>query len=107
MNVTNVDAGVTMASAPATMAAAAGAGYGYSQYFAGDQMNAGVYEEGYYGDGAWGMSNQRSGFQTQMEHMEGEMGGGFYEGMALPDHLLEQYYSQVRGHVNNLNHNSL
>uniref|UniRef100_A0A3B4V4R9 Desmoglein-3-like n=1 Tax=Seriola dumerili TaxID=41447 RepID=A0A3B4V4R9_SERDU len=42
--------------------------------------------------------NQRSGsgFYSEFEGRESGGGGGIYDGMALSDHFLGQYYSQVR-----------
>ena len=50
----------------------------------------------------WGMMNQpsASGFHSEFEGRESGGGGGFFDGMALPDHFLEQYYTQVRTGVN-------
>ena len=63
-----------------------------------DRMNGPVYQEG-----TWGMMNQptASGFYSEFESRESGVGADFYDGMALPDHFLEEYYTQVRINSNN------
>lgn len=53
-----------------------------------DGMSGGAYQEGF---SRWGMMNQNngSGFYSSRE-------SGVFDSMALPDHFLRQYYSQVR-----------
>lgn len=63
-------------------------------------MDGTVYQTSYAGgqrEGTLGMMSQRraSGFYSEFENRESE-GGGIYDGMALPDHFLRQYYAQVR-----------
>ncbi|XP_047199070.1 desmoglein-2-like [Hippoglossus stenolepis] len=58
-----------------------------------------VHQDGFAGDHreeTWGMMNQpsASGFHSEFEGRESGGGGGIYDGMALPDHFLEQYYTQ-------------
>lgn len=50
----------------------------------------------------WGMMNPPSGggFYPEIEDKELGGGGGIYDGMALPDHILGQYYTRVRTHLN-------
>lgn len=54
------------------------------------------YASGHRGE-SWGMANQAigSGLYSEFDGRESRAGGGMYEGMALPDHFLGQYYSQV------------
>ncbi len=64
-------------------------------------MNTASYQEGYQSGnmgGTWGMMNQPSvsGFHSEFEGRESAAGGGIYDGIALPDHILRQYYTQVR-----------
>lgn len=97
-----------------TMAVPVGAG-GFQMSSA--SMDGAFYQDGYtggYKDGAWGMMSQ-TGMMSQADMMgqAGMMGqggqgsglyseferreaGGMYDGIALPCHFLEQYYSQVR-----------
>lgn len=65
-----------------------------------DGMNGVVYQEGFESgrEGAWGMMNQQGSGFYEYEGRESGMAGGMYDGMALSDHFLEQYYSQVRNH---------
>lgn len=68
-----------------------------------DGMNGAFYPEGLssvHREGTMGRMNQRSGsgFYSEFETKESGGGGEFYDGMALPDHFLRQYYSQVRIH---------
>jgi len=52
-------------------------------------------------DGMWGMNNwEGSGIYSVSESREVRGVGGIYDGIALPDHLLRQYYSQVRNQLN-------
>uniref|UniRef100_A0A667Y0G7 Desmoglein 2 n=1 Tax=Myripristis murdjan TaxID=586833 RepID=A0A667Y0G7_9TELE len=95
-----------------TMAVPVGAG-GFQMSSA--SMDGAFYQDGYtggYKDGAWGMMSQ-TGMMSQADMMgqAGMMGqggqgsglyseferretGGMYDGIALPCHFLEQYYSQ-------------
>ncbi|XP_034562448.1 desmoglein-2-like [Notolabrus celidotus] len=61
-----------------------------------DRMTGAAYGEGHYRDSTWEMMNAHGNgfYSTEMEHRESGVGGGVYEGMALPDHLLLQYYTQ-------------
>ncbi len=66
-----------------------------------DGMN-GAFQEGFVsGDRTWGMMNQMSGSGIdEYEGKESGVVGGIYDGMALPDHFLGQYYTQVRNQLN-------
>lgn len=70
-----------------------------------DGMNGGTYHDGFtsvYREGTFGMMNQPSGsgfYGSGFERRESAEGGEVYNGMALPDHFLRQYYSQVRIHL--------
>lgn len=62
-------------------------------------MDGGVYQEGLAAsqrDSTMGRMGQRraSGFYSEMESTQ-SMRGGLYDGMALQDHILRQYYAQV------------
>ncbi|KAM8745386.1 desmoglein-2.1-like [Acanthopagrus schlegelii] len=64
-----------------------------------DEMNGAIYREGFSGvhrEGTMGRMNQisGSGFYSEFESRESGVGGGLYDGMALPDHFLRQYYFQ-------------
>lgn len=50
-----------------------------------------------YRDGTWGINNQMGGsaFYSEFQGREAAAGGGMFDGMALPDHFLKQYYAQV------------
>ena len=67
-----------------------------------DGMNGGIYQDGFEGgrEGAWGMMNQQGGgfYTKEFEGIESGLAGGMYDSMALPNHFLEQYYSEVRNH---------
>ena len=68
-----------------------------------DGMNGAIYPEGFssvHREGTMGRMNQMSGsgFYSEFESRESGVGGGLYDGMALPDHFLRQYYFQVRNH---------
>ena len=68
-----------------------------------DGMNGAIYPEGLssvHREGTMGRMNQRSGsgFYSEFETRESGGGGEFYDGMALPDNFLRQYYFQVRIH---------
>lgn len=58
-----------------------------------DGMSGGAYQDGFftYQRERWGTMNQSSGsaFYSRRE-------SGVFDGMALPDHFLRQYYNQVR-----------
>ena len=49
-------------------------------------------------EGTWGAMNQpcSSGFYSEFEGREHVGGGEIYDGMALPEHFLGQYYTRVR-----------
>ncbi|XP_070689057.1 desmoglein-2.1-like [Pempheris klunzingeri] len=61
-----------------------------------DGMNGAGYQgfSSGYREGTWGMMNQAngSGFYSEFEGRESRIEGGLYDGMALPDHFLAQYY---------------
>ncbi|KAE8293849.1 Desmoglein-4 Cadherin family member 13 Precursor [Larimichthys crocea] len=65
-----------------------------------DGMNGGTYHDGFtsvYREGTFGMMNQPSGsgfYGSGFERRESAEGGEVYNGMALPDQFLRQYYSQ-------------
>ena len=61
----------------------------------------GMYSDYYFqGDSnGWGTSNV-SGLGTWIKGEGSQVHQGMYEGMALPDRFLGQYYSQVRNHYN-------
>lgn len=66
-----------------------------------DGMNGAMYEDSYaggYREDRWGMMNQvtGNGLYSEFEGREARVGGAMYDGMALPDHFLRQYYTQVR-----------
>uniref|UniRef100_A0A3Q2WUD1 Desmoglein-2-like n=1 Tax=Haplochromis burtoni TaxID=8153 RepID=A0A3Q2WUD1_HAPBU len=59
--------------------------------------------QGSYRKEIWGMNQQDpSGFYSETETRESLGGVGLYDGMALPDHFLRQYYDQVRNLMNGL-----
>uniref|UniRef100_A0A4W6EMK7 Cadherin domain-containing protein n=1 Tax=Lates calcarifer TaxID=8187 RepID=A0A4W6EMK7_LATCA len=61
-------------------------------------MNRVTRGEGFASDhreGTWGMNHLgSSGFYSEFEGRESGGGGGIYDGMALPDHFLAQYYTK-------------
>ncbi len=64
-------------------------------------MNIAGYQGGFSSGnmgGTWGMMNHSSasGFYSEFGGKESAVGGGIFDGMALPDHFLGQYYTQVR-----------
>nr|XP_046248064.1 desmoglein-2-like [Scatophagus argus] len=64
-----------------------------------DGMNGAVYQESFsngHREGTWRMMNQMmgSGFYSEVQGRESGVGGGIYDGMALPHHFLRQYYTQ-------------
>ena len=68
-----------------------------------DGMNGAIYLDSFssvHRERTMGRMNQRSGSGFHSEFETRESGGGeeFYDGMALPDHFLRQYYSQVMIH---------
>ncbi|KAM4548234.1 desmoglein-2.1-like [Odontesthes bonariensis] len=53
-------------------------------------------------DGMWGVNNwDGSGIYSVSEGREVRGGGGIYDGLALSDHFLRQYYSQAAGGIDN------
>lgn len=53
-----------------------------------------------HGEGTWGTNHRRnSGFHYDFDHIESGAGGGLYDGMALSDNFLRQYYTQVRNNL--------
>lgn len=67
-----------------------------------DGMNGAIYPEGFASvqrDGTWGTLNQQhgSGYYSEFDKESGE--AGIYDGMTLPDHILRQYYTQVKKKV--------
>uniref|UniRef100_A0A3Q0QVB1 Cadherin domain-containing protein n=1 Tax=Amphilophus citrinellus TaxID=61819 RepID=A0A3Q0QVB1_AMPCI len=65
-------------------------------------MNGAAYQGGHRRD-TWGMNQQDpSGFYSEIETRESLGGGGAYDGIALPDHFLRQYYSQMTNGNENL-----
>lgn len=61
-----------------------------------NRLNGANYQ-GSYRKEIWGMNQQDpSGFYSETETRESLGGVGLYDGMALPDHFLRQYYDQVR-----------
>ncbi|XP_034387314.1 desmoglein-2.1 [Cyclopterus lumpus] len=92
---TQIDDNLVMGNNMLVMAPVEGMGFQRSVASM-DGMNA-------YGDGyasghreAWGMANQTigSGLYSEFDGRESRVGGGMYDGMALPDNFLGQYYSQ-------------
>lgn len=70
-----------------------------------DVMSRPPYEEAFsssHREGTWGRMSHPSGsgFYSEFHGRESTEGGGIFNGMALPDHFLRQYYSQVRSHLN-------
>lgn len=72
-----------------------------------DRMNRAAYQDSFgsgHREGTWGTMNQQSGsgfcseFDGRQRKQSG-VGGGVHDGMALPDHFLGQYYTQVRDHL--------
>ncbi|XP_032363606.1 LOW QUALITY PROTEIN: desmoglein-2-like [Etheostoma spectabile] len=63
-----------------------------------DGMNGAVYQDGFVSglrEGSRGMAQQSgSGFYSEFEGRESGAGREMYDGMALPDHFLAQYYTQ-------------
>lgn len=53
-------------------------------------------QEGGYGGGAWGM-----GHSADYAEFESREALGVYDGIALPEHFLGQYYTQVRKQLTN------
>lgn len=54
-----------------------------------------------HGEGTWGTTHRRnSGFHHDFDLIESGASGGLYDGMALSDNFLRQYYTQVRNHLN-------
>ena len=77
--------------------------YGQNSITSIDGMNGAFYQEGFsaaQGEGTWGMTNHTfgNGIYSEFEGRESRVGGSLYDGMALPDHFLRQYYTQVRIH---------
>ncbi|XP_071342910.1 desmoglein-2.1-like isoform X2 [Trachinotus anak] len=67
-----------------------------------DGMNRGGFASDHR-EGTWGINQiSGSGFYSDFEGRESRGGGGIYDGMALPDHFLRQYYSQVTSGNENL-----
>lgn len=69
-----------------------------------DGMNGGFYGDGFslgHREGTWGMMNQPSGsgLYSEFQGRESSVSGGMFDGMALPDHFLRQYYSQVKIYI--------
>lgn len=61
-----------------------------------NRLNGANYQGSYRKD-IWGMNQQDpSGFYSETETRESLGGVGLYDGMALPDHFLRNYYDQVR-----------
>ncbi|XP_070765423.1 desmoglein-2.1-like [Enoplosus armatus] len=93
---TQMDGNVAMGMANNISAIAPMAGFDIQKSVTSmDGMNGAVYQEGYR-DATWGMRNELngSGFYSGFEDRESGAGGGIYDGMALPDHFLRQYYTQ-------------
>lgn len=70
-----------------------------------DVMSRPAYEDGFssgYREGTWGRVSHPSGsgLYSEFHGRESRESGGIFNGMALPDHFLRQYYNQVRLHLN-------
>ncbi|KAK5609284.1 hypothetical protein CRENBAI_012821 [Crenichthys baileyi] len=64
-----------------------------------DSMNAGMlqgFSSTGHKEGMWGMNQwESSAFNSESEGRESRGGGGFFSGMALPEHFLNKYYNMV------------
>ncbi|KAK5906714.1 hypothetical protein CesoFtcFv8_004635 [Champsocephalus esox] len=96
-----------MGMAKNTFAAPPMAGMGFQKSVSSmDGMNGALYGGGFTGarrEEAWGNQPSSRGYCSEFENRESGGGGGMYDGMALPDHFLGQYYAQkVRSENENL-----
>ena len=97
---------VNMGMATKTSAMAPMAGFDFERSVASmDGVNGVIYQDGFesgHRERTWGVMNQSSvtGYYSEFESREAGGGGGIYDNMALPDHFLEQYYTQVRNLLN-------
>lgn len=91
---------VNMGMAKNTFAAPPMAGMGFQKSVSSmDGMNRALYGEGFTGarrEETWGNQPSSRGYYSEFESRASGGGGGMYDGMALPDHFLGQYYGQVR-----------
>lgn len=70
-----------------------------------DVMSRPAYDDGFssgHREGTWGRVSHPSGsgYYSAFHGRESRESGGIFNGMALPDHFLRQYYNQVRIHLN-------
>ncbi|KAM9364916.1 desmoglein-2.1-like [Pholidichthys leucotaenia] len=94
---THVDGDITVLNMGTARKTFAAAPMGRSVYST-NATDMDTYEEGFskdYREGTWAMNKEGGrGFFSENETRESMGGRGLYDDIALPDHILEQYYNQ-------------
>nr|XP_029135630.1 desmoglein-3-like [Labrus bergylta] len=99
-----VDGGEMMKMSNQSFVNAPMASMGFQQSVASmDGMNGGGYDDGYLRDRSWGTMTEHRGsaHYSEFQGRGSAAGGGRFDGMALPEHILAQYYTQKLASGNN------